>query len=57
MNEEQKVISSMIGVRPILSKKIGVEKYHDCYFTLVILAVLFILCWIIAFCNFMGIIK
>lgn len=57
MNEEQKIISSIIGVKPILSKKIGVEKYRDCHLVLAILAVLFILCWIIAFCDFTGITK
>lgn len=57
MNTEQKVVSFIIGVKPILSQKIGVEKYHDCYFALAILAVLFILCWIISFCDFTGIIK
>lgn len=57
MSEGAKVISPIIGVKPILSNKIGVEKYHDCYFALTILAVLFILCWIISFCDFTGIIK
>lgn len=52
---DEKKISSVIGVRLIFSKKIGVEKHNECNYVLLPIGIIFILCWLIAFCNFIGI--
>jgi hypothetical protein len=42
-----------IGVRILLSRKIGVKKHDEDFLT--VLFCLFMLCWIFAFLNFIGI--
>ena len=46
----------VIGVRPIFSKKIAVERHNGYYYVLCVLAVLFTACWLMAFCDLVGII-
>ncbi len=44
-----------IGVRILLSRKIGVKKHDEDFAILTVLFCLFMLCWIFAFFNFIGI--
>ena len=44
-----------IGVRILLSRKIGVKKHDEDFLILTVLFCLFMLCWIFAFLNFIGI--
>ena len=44
-----------IGVRILLSRKIGVKKHDEDFLILTMLFCLFMLCWIFAFLNFIGI--
>lgn len=44
-----------IGVRILLSRKIGVKKHDEDFVVLTVLFCLFMLCWIFAFLNFIGI--
>lgn len=41
-----------IGVRILLSRKIGVKKHDKDFLILTVLFCLFMLCWIFAFLNF-----
>lgn len=52
--DNEKNISSIIGVKAILSNNIGVEK-HNYYYVLYGLAGVFIACWLMAFCDLIGI--
>ena len=55
LSKEGKVKKIRIGVQPILSKKIAVEKHNGYYYILYVLAVLFGVCWLMAFCDLIGI--
>lgn len=52
--DSEKDISSVIGVKAVLSNNIGVEK-HNYYHVLYGLAGIFIACWLMAFCDLIGI--
>lgn len=52
--DDKKDISSVIGVKAILSNNIGVEKRNYYYYVLYGLAGLFIACWLMAFCDLIG---
>ena len=41
-----------IGVRILLSRKIGVKKHDEDFLILTVLFCLFMSCWILAFLNF-----
>lgn len=43
-----------IGVRILLSRKIGVKKHDEDFLILTVLFCLFMSCWILAFLNFIG---
>lgn len=44
-----------IGVRILLSQEVGVKKHNEDFLILTVLFCLFMLCWIFAFLNFIGI--
>lgn len=44
-----------IGVRILLSQEVGVKKHNEDFLILTVLLCLFMLCWIFAFLNFIGI--
>ena len=44
-----------IGVRILLSQEVGVKKQNEDFLILTVLFCLFMLCWIFAFLNFIGI--
>lgn len=47
-------ISSTIGVQPVLSLKINVKKHYGHNNILLFLGILFLICWIMAFCDLIG---
>ena len=47
-------LSSVIGVRPIFSPRIGVDRHHEYRYVLLFLAILFGVCWVMAFCDLIG---
>ena len=44
-----------IGVRILISQEVGVQKQNEDFLILTVLLCLFMLCWIFAFLNFIGI--
>ena len=52
----RKVKKVRIGVLPVLSKKIAVKRHNGYYYILYGLAALFAACWLMAFCDLIGII-
>lgn len=44
-----------IGVRILLSQEVGIKKHNEDFLILTVLFCLFMLCWIFAFLNFIGI--
>lgn len=55
--DEQPKTYSKIDVMPIESSVIGVKKYSDCVYALRVLGVIFLICWIMAFCDLIGLIN
>ena len=51
---DKELISSVIGVRLVLSKRIGVEKHNECDYVLFPIGIVFVLCLLMAFLNFIG---
>ena len=51
---EQHEISANIGVWPIFSSKIDVEGHNSYSYVLKFLSILFLVCWIIAFSDLIG---
>ena len=43
-----------IGVKIIQSKKIGVSKHEEIYPIITVFAILFLICWVIALLNIIG---
>lgn len=54
--KEGKMKLVRIGILPVLSKKIVVKRHNGYYYILYGLAVLFAACWLMAFCDLIGII-
>lgn len=55
MEKKSAISKPEIGVRILLSRKIGVKKHNEDFLILTALFCLFMLCWIFAFLNFIGI--
>lgn len=53
MNEQHE-ISANIGVWPIFSSKIDAEGHNGYTYVLKFLSILFLVCWIIAFSDLIG---
>lgn len=52
--DEQPKTNSKIDVMPAQSSTIGVKKHHGHIYALIILGALFLICWIMAFCDLIG---